>query len=58
VERGTEIANFSSYDRYGAFFDLLPADLKLRYKGSLGRDPKVAILEEPKTQGPALLATT
>jgi hypothetical protein len=32
VDEGTEVANFSSYDRYGAFFDMLPYALRLRMR--------------------------
>ncbi len=32
VEEGTEIANFSSYDRFGAFFDMLPFSMRLRMR--------------------------
>jgi ATP-dependent Lhr-like helicase len=35
VDSGTEIANFESYDRFGAFFDLLPIELRLRHKKAL-----------------------
>ena len=30
VDQGTEVANFASYDRFGAFFDMLPYGLRLR----------------------------
>ena len=30
VDEGTEVANFASYDRFGAFFDMLPYGLRLR----------------------------
>ncbi|MDW5562691.1 MAG: DEAD/DEAH box helicase [Methanomassiliicoccus sp.] len=36
VDSGTDIANFASYDRFGAFFDLLPVDLRMRHKKTLG----------------------
>jgi ATP-dependent Lhr-like helicase len=36
VNSGTDIANFASYDRFGAFFDLLPLDLRMRHKKALG----------------------
>lgn len=32
VEEGTEIANFSSYDRFGAFFDMLPYSMRIRVR--------------------------
>jgi hypothetical protein len=35
VDSGTEIANFESYDRFGAFFDLLPLGLRMRHKKGL-----------------------
>lgn len=35
VDSGTEIANFESYDRFGAFFDLLPLGLRMRHKKAL-----------------------
>jgi len=34
VEEATEVANFSSYDRFGAFFDLLPLPLRTRVRQS------------------------
>lgn len=36
VDSGTDIANFASYDRFGAFFDLLPPELRMRHKKTLG----------------------
>ena len=36
VDSGTDIANFASYDRFGAFFDLLPLDLRMRHKKAMG----------------------
>jgi Lhr-like helicase len=30
VDSGTEIPNFASYDRFGAFFDLLPQEIRIR----------------------------
>jgi ATP-dependent Lhr-like helicase len=36
VDSGTDIANFASYDRFGAFFDLLPLDLRMRHKKAIG----------------------
>ncbi|NLI73481.1 MAG: hypothetical protein GX369_01740 [Euryarchaeota archaeon] len=30
VDEGTEVANFSSYDRFGAFFDMLPYSIRIR----------------------------
>lgn len=36
VDSGTDVANFASYDRFGAFFDLLPVDLKMRHKKEMG----------------------
>jgi ATP-dependent Lhr-like helicase len=36
VDSGTDIANFASYDRFGAFFDLLPIDLRMRHKKAMG----------------------
>jgi ATP-dependent Lhr-like helicase len=41
VESGTEIANFASYDRFGSFFDLLPMDLKMRYKKMMGKEQEI-----------------
>jgi hypothetical protein len=38
VNSGTEIANFESYDRFGAFFDLLPLGLRMRHKKALQKD--------------------
>jgi ATP-dependent Lhr-like helicase len=36
VDSGTDVANFASYDRFGAFFDLLPAEIKLRHRREMG----------------------
>jgi ATP-dependent Lhr-like helicase len=36
VDSGTDIANFASYDRFGAFFDLLPLTLRMRHKKAMG----------------------
>jgi len=38
VDSGTEIANFESYDRFGAFFDLLPLGLRMRHKKAMEKD--------------------
>jgi ATP-dependent Lhr-like helicase len=38
VETGTEVANFASYDRFGAFFDLLPLGLRMKYKKERSTD--------------------
>jgi ATP-dependent Lhr-like helicase len=41
VESGTEIANFASYDRFGSYFDLLPLELRMRYKKALGKEQEL-----------------
>jgi Lhr-like helicase len=37
VDSATEVPNFSSYDRFGAFFDLLPQEIRIRCRKDIKR---------------------
>jgi hypothetical protein len=41
VESRTEIAYLTSYDRFGSFFDLLPLDMRMRYKKALVKEQEL-----------------